>query len=233
MDERLGRDINLRELGCAASEPGDAYLAIPKPESGPGVVVIHEAWGLTDEIRDACDRLARAGFVALAPDLYRGEATREHAAAHRLMHSLEIPRAIDDLGACVEGLLGHDAVTGSRVGCIGFCMGGQLALSAATQIQRIGAVVDCYGVHPDVELDLSGLEASVLGIFAEHDEWVPAETVRDLEASLKSAGKQAHFVTHLGVQHAFMNPARPDVYDAATADEAWSELLTFLRSALA
>ncbi len=225
---RLGGDLEFASNG----ETTRGYLATPASGNGPGVVVIQEWWGLVDHIRDVCDRLAREGFVALAPDLYRGEATTDPDAAGRLMMDLELPRAARDLDAAVQAVLGHEAVRGSRVGVLGFCMGGQLALDAATRNPRIGAVVDCYGIHPNVQLDLSGLEASVMGIFAEHDEFVPMESARKLESDLRAAGKRADFTIFSGAQHAFMNDTRPDVHDAELAARAWSQLLTFLRAEL-
>ena len=97
---------------------------------------------------------------------------------------------------------------------------------------RIRAVVDCYGVHPKVSLDYSGLEAAVLGVFAENDAFVPAETARRLEQDLQAAGVRARVKVYLGVEHAFMNDSRPDVYDAPSADMAWNDLLAFLRAEL-
>jgi carboxymethylenebutenolidase len=197
------------------------------------VIVIQEWWGLVDHIRSVCDRLAREGFVALAPDLYRGETTSDPDTAGRLMMGLEIPRAARDLEAAGRALLGNSAVVGARIGAVGFCMGGQLALFAATRNPRIGAVVDFYGIHPNVTLDLSGLDASVLGIFAERDGFVPPEAARKLEADLRAAGKRARFEIYPGVDHAFFNDTRPDVYDAKAAARAWAECLAFLRAELA
>jgi carboxymethylenebutenolidase len=170
--------------------------------------------------------------VALAPDLYRGERASDPDAAGRLMMGLEIPRAARDLDAAVRAMLGHEAVVGSRVGAVGFCMGGQLALFAATRNPRIGAVVDFYGIHPNVTLDPSGLRAAVLGIFAERDAFVPPEAARKLEAELRGAGVRARFEVYPGVDHAFFNDSRPDVYDARAAARAWSEALAFLRAEL-
>jgi len=132
----------------------------------------------------------------------------------------------------VRALLDEDATEGPKVGCLGFCMGGQLALYAATRNPRIGAVVDFYGIHPRVPLELAGLEAAVLGIFAEHDAMVPPEAARKLESDLHSAGKRATVKVYPGVDHGFMNDTRPDVYDAATAARAWGEALAFLRAEL-
>jgi carboxymethylenebutenolidase len=196
------------------------------------VLVIQEWWGLVDHIRDVCDRFAREGFVALAPDLYRGDAASDPDAAGRLMMGLEIPRAARDLDAAVTALLGQDATLGSRVGAVGFCMGGQLALFAATRNPRIGAVVDFYGIHPKITLDLSRLEAAVLGIFAERDAFVPPEAARKLESDLRGAGARAECVVYPGVDHAFMNDSRPDVYHAETAARAWARALSFLRAEL-
>jgi carboxymethylenebutenolidase len=211
---------------------GRGYLSLPASGRGPGVVVIQEWWGLVDHIRDVCDRLAREGFVAFAPDLYRGEAASEPGDAQRLMMDLDLPRAASDLEGAVATLLSHDAVEGARVGCIGFCMGGQLALFAAAGNRRIGAVVDCYGIHPNVAPDFSKLQAAVFCVFAENDAFVPAASVRKLEAELAAAGVRAHSKTYVGVDHAFLNDSRPDVYDAATAREAWTDILAFLRAEL-
>ncbi len=226
---RAGRDIRFPSDG----ESAGGYLATPASASGPGVLVIQEWWGLVDHIRDVCDRFAREGFVALAPDLYRGERANDPDAAGRLMMGLEVPRAARDLEGAVRALLGHEAVAGARVGAVGFCMGGQLALFAATRNPRIGAVVDFYGIHPNVTLDLSGLDAAVLGFFAERDAFVPPDAARKLEAELRGAGKRAHFEIVPGVDHAFFNDARPDVYDARAAARAWAETLAFLRAELA
>lgn len=226
--ERQGSDIAIAN----GAESLRAYLCVPAGGHGPGVVVVQEWWGLVDSIRDVCDRLAREGFVALAPDLYRGQSATEPDAASRLMLGLEIPRAVSDLAAAVTALQNHAAVDGARVGCIGFCMGGQLALCAAASDARIAAVVDCYGIHPKAAFDASSLRAAVFGIFAENDAFVPAASARALEAELRRAGVRARFHFYVGVQHAFMNDSRPDVYDAASAAEAWNELLAFLRAEL-
>jgi carboxymethylenebutenolidase len=225
---RVGRDIEFPSNGDAAR----AYLALPARGSGPGVLVLQEWWGLVDHIRDVSDRLARAGFVALAPDLYRGETTGDPDAAGRLMMDLEIPRAARDLDAAVTALLSQEATTGGTVGVVGFCMGGQLALFAGTRNRRIGAVVDCYGIHPNVKLELDGLAAPVLGIFAERDSFVPPAAAKQLEEQLRAAGKRADFTVYPGVDHAFLNDTRPDVYDAEAAERAWDRIISFLRGEL-
>jgi carboxymethylenebutenolidase len=194
--------------------------------------VLQEWWGLVPQIRSVCDRLARAGFVALAPDLYRGDSTTDPDEAGRLMMELEIERAGRDLEAATEALRRESATLGARVGCIGFCMGGQLALYAACRRPEIGAVVDCYGVHPNVSLDLESCRAKVLGVFAENDDFISAADVQHLEEALSSAGVEAKLLTYVGVQHAFLNDARPEVFDAETAAEAWRDIETFFEAEL-
>ena len=227
--KRAGREIAFASDGDRVK----GYLAEPLSGRGPGVLVIQEWWGLVDHIRDVCDRFAREGFVALAPDLYRGETASDPDGAGRLMMGLEIPRAARDLDGAVKALLDQPAVDGARLGAVGFCMGGQLALFAATRNRRIGAVVDFYGVHPNVKLDLTGLQASVLGIFAERDSFVTPAVADKLAADLRAAGKSVHCEIYPRVDHAFMNDSRPDVYDAAAAARAWSQALAFLRAELA
>ncbi len=193
------------------------YVAVPAAGRGPGVLVLHEAWGLVDHVRDVCDRLARAGFVTLAPDLYHGQVADDLRQAQRLASELESERVGADLDGAVAGLLNHDGVDGPRVGVVGFGMGGHLALLAATRSARVAAVVDFYGMLPHLPLDFAGLDAAVLAIFAENDEQIGAEAVEDLRRALRAAGKRASFQLQSGVGHAFMNDARPDCHDAAAA----------------
>lgn len=228
MSSRAGREIEFASDG----ERVRGYLALPARGSGPGVLVLQEWWGLVDHIRDVCDRLARAGFVALAPDLYRGETATDPDTAGRLMMDLALPRAARDLDGAVAALLGETATAGGTVGVVGFCMGGQLALLAGTRNRRIGAVVDCYGIHPNVTLEWKDLAAPVLGVFAEQDAFVPPEAVSKLEGELRAAGKRCSFTTFPGVGHAFMNDSRPDVFDAAATERAWGMMVSFLRAEL-
>lgn len=224
----MGREIQIE------SEDGSfaGYVSAPATGRGPGILVLQEWWGLVPQIRSVCDRLARQGFVALAPDLYRGESTTDPDAAGRLMMDLQIERAGRDMGAAVEALKRQPEVTGSQLGCIGFCMGGQLALYASCLRKDLAAVVDCYGVHPRVDVALDECKAKILGVFAENDEFIPAAAVEALEDSLKLVGVEHELVTYAGVSHAFMNDARPDVYDAAMAAKAWHDIETFFEAEL-
>ena len=132
----------------------------------------------------------------------------------------------------MAALLNHHAVEGGRVGTVGFCMGGHLALLAGCRNARVGAVVDFYGALPGVDLELDGLEAPVLAIFAGQDESISAEQVAELRQRLEAAGKKVSFRIRPGVGHAFMNDSRPDRHDATAAAEAWDRMLAFLRAEL-
>jgi carboxymethylenebutenolidase len=228
-DDDVGKMIQLTSNGDRVA----GYLAEPASGHGPAVVVLQEWWGLVDHIKDVADRFAAEGFVALAPDLYRGQSAASPDAAGRLMMALDIDRAVRDVRAAVDYLLILPAVTSSRVGVIGFCMGGQLALATACADARIGACADFYGVHPSVKLELGDLEAPVLGVFAENDTFVTPEVARKLAGDLRSARKQVDLWIVPGVTHAFFNDTRPDVYDVGAAAEAWSRTLTFFRASLA
>jgi len=206
------------------------YLAEAAGGRGPGVIVIQEWWGLVDHIKQVADRFAAEGFTALAPDVYHGESTASPDDAGRLMMALDIQRAARDLAGAVKYLLAQPSVSSPRVAAIGFCMGGQLALAAACQNAEIGAVADFYGIHPNVSLELGALAAPVLGIFAERDGFVTPDAARKLEKDLVAAGKQAEFHIFPGVDHAFFNDSRPDVYDARAAEQAWARTLAFFRA---
>ncbi|MBW2280659.1 MAG: dienelactone hydrolase family protein [Deltaproteobacteria bacterium] len=214
-----------------STTPG--YLSKPASGSGPAVIVIQEWWGLVDHIKQVADRFAAEGFVALAPDMYHGESTDSPDDAGRLMMALDIDRAATDLSGAVGYLCGLDEVTAAKVGTVGFCMGGQLALATACRSEQVGACADFYGVHPNVTLDFSALRAPVLGVFAENDEFVSPEVARKLEHDLKSAGAQTDFHIYPGVDHAFFNDSRPDVYNESAANDAWQRTVEFFRAHLA
>ena len=208
------------------------YLATPEQGSGPGVIVIQEWWGLADHIKDVCDRFAREGFVALAPDLYHGKLTKSPDEAGKLMMALRIDEAERDLSAAVDYLETQDSTTSAKLGVVGFCMGGQLALYTATKNSRIGACVVFYGIHPKVKPDLPNLRAPVLGLFGENDHSVPPAAVHDLERQLKDLGKQVEMKIYQDADHAFFNDTRPEVYDAEAAADAWQRTIAFLRQHL-
>lgn len=208
------------------------YLSEPKNGSGPGVVVIQEWWGLVDHIKDVCDRFADEGFVALAPDLYHGKATKSPDEAGKLMMAMRIDEAEKDLGAAVQYLLTSDSTTSKKIGVVGFCMGGALALYTATKNSNIGASVVFYGGHPKVKPDLPNLHAPVLGLYGEKDGSVTPAVVHDLERQVKDLGKQIEVKIYPGAKHAFFNDTRPEVYDADASADAWQRTIKFFREHL-
>lgn len=206
------------------------YLAIPAAGSGPGVVVIQEWWGLVDHIKEVADRFAAEGFVALAPDLYHGAATEEPDEAGKLMMALQVDQVAKDLRGATAYLLQQPQTSSQAVGVVGFCMGGQLALYAATvSPDQVGAVADFYGIHPSVTPDLSKLTAPVLGAFAEKDEYAPPAAAHALDDQIRAHGVATDFKVYPGTDHAFFNDGRPEVYDADAAQDAWQRTLAWFR----
>ena len=218
-----GRMVEFSSNGGTAT----GYLAIPPKGSGPGVIVIQEWWGLVDHIKDVCDRFAAEGYVALAPDLYHGTAAKSPDEAGKLMMAMRIDQAEKDIRGAINFLLDQEATTGSKVGTIGFCMGGALALYAATKNSQVGACVVFYGGHPNVKPDLTSLRAPVLGIYGEQDRSVTPEIARDLERKLKQLGKSVEIHIYPGADHAFFNDQRPQVYDEKAAQDSWRRVIEF------
>lgn len=208
------------------------YLSTPAAGKGPAVIVIQEWWGLVDHIKQVADRFAEAGFVALAPDLYHGVQTRQPDEAGRLMMALDIEGAASDLSGAVDFLLGHPAVSSRKVGTVGFCLGGQLSLMAACVDARVGACVDYYGVHPQIQPDFSQLASPVLGFFGGLDGFVTPAAAASLEQQIRQAGKSVEFHVYPDADHAFFNDSRPDVYHRAHAEESWQRMLAFFRANL-
>jgi len=208
------------------------YLASPKQGSGPGVIVIQEWWGLVDHIKDVCDRFAKEGYVALAPDMYHGHTTKSPDDAGKLMMALRIDQAEKDLRGAIQYLVNHSATTSDKVGTVGFCMGGALSLYAASKNEQVGACVVFYGIHPNVKPDLANLKAPVLGIYAENDKSTPPAAVRDLEQKLKALGKSVEMHIYPDVDHAFFNDTRPGVYDRRAAEDAWRRTIEFFANNL-
>ncbi len=210
------------------------YLATPAGGTGPGVIVIQEWWGLDDHIADICDRLAAEGFVALAPDLYGGRVAHDSDEAGKFMTELPVDQAARDLGGAVDFLLDHEAVTSSKVGTVGFCMGGGFVLMlAAQQGDKIGAAVPFYGVGPAVPNTYTGVSAPVQGHYAEDDGFYPVAQARAQEEQIRrESSAPVEFFYYPG-GHAFHNDKdKMGTYNAESAKLAWSRAVDFLRSNL-
>jgi carboxymethylenebutenolidase len=211
------------------------YLALPPSGSGPGVIVIQEWWGLTDHIAGITDRLAAEGFVALAPDLYGGATTHDADEALRLMGELPEDQAARDLAGAVDFLLQHEAVTSSKVGAVGFCMGGGFVLLLANQQgDKVGAAVPFYGVGPAAQqADFSGLTAAVQGHYGEKDGMYPVDQIRAQEKKIRDeSGADVEFF-YYDAGHAFHNPENAfGTYSKDDANLAWSRTVAFLKDKL-
>jgi len=209
------------------------YLSRSGSGAGPGIIVIQEYWGLVPHIMDICDRFAGEGFTALAPDLYHGDTTTDPDEAATLMQALHIGETEVTLRSAVDALLA-DGTTfpKDKVGVVGFCMGGQLAMFAAAENPAIQATVNFYGIHPKVQPGYRHLKGPVLGFFAEHDNYATPEAVKALDVELTVLNKLHEFTTYPGTHHAFFNDTRPEVYNESAAKDAWGKTLAFFRENL-
>lgn len=214
------------------------YLVTPPSGSGPGVLVIQEWWGLDSGIKEAANRLAAAGFVALAPDLYHGELaehTEMDKAAH-LMQTLPADRAGHDMSGAVDYLAHHPSVTSHGIGVVGFCMGGLLSfLIAANRPDHVRALVPFYGFpQEESEPDWTRLTAIVRGHMAERDDFFTPEAARALETRLRALGKDVTLTVHPGTGHAFMAPHNAlGTFNQQAAARIWPQVVSFLQDTLA
>jgi len=229
----MAETVEFKSNGHNAS----GYLATPASGSGPGVLVIQEWWGLDASLKTMADRLAAAGFVALAPDLYHGElaAHDEMDKAAHLMNSMPADRAGRDMSGAVDYLASHPAVTGKGIGVVGFCMGGMLSfLIAANRGDKVKALVPFYGFpQGEAEPDWSTLTASVSGHMAEHDDFFPPAAAQALEKKLRAMGKDVTLKVHPGTGHAFMGPHNAlGTLNETLAAQIWPEVISFLKSRL-
>ncbi|MEM7409151.1 MAG: dienelactone hydrolase family protein [Myxococcota bacterium] len=230
------------------SEVDLGFLAVPDSGDGPGVVMIHDVWGLADHTRDLAARLASEGFVVLAIDLYRRESSVEIANPGAWMRALSDPQVLGDLR---EGARYLATRTAGRVGVVGFCMGGSYALMAACSDLGFAAAVPFYGLlshdhgllhdpdgldpakKPEAPLAMAPrLGCPLLAYFGAEDEFVPVDDVRALEAALP-AEPASEIIVVPDAGHAFMNDTRPDAHRPEAATAAWSRTVGFLRQHLA
>jgi len=222
----MGEIVSFKSNGSM----GSGYLA---DGGGPGVIVIQEWWGLVPHIKDVADRFAAEGFTALAPDLYRGEAASEPDEAGKLMMGLKLDRAGKDLSGAIDFL--QERTGRTKVGVVGYCMGGGLTLTLACQRpDAVAAAAPFYGVIPwaEAQPDWDAITAVVEGHYAEKDAFASPEAAHALETDLKGRGKNATFHIYPGTDHAFFNDDRPDVFNAAAAATAWSRVLALFRANL-
>jgi carboxymethylenebutenolidase len=212
----------------------EGYLALSTHGSGPAVVVIQEWWGLVPHIMSLADRFAAAGFTALAPDLYHGLKTSEPDEAGKLLMGLAMDQAAKDIAGAAAYLTGRPEVTG-KVGTVGFCAGGSLALWSATLSDEIVAAVGFYPPMPWERMnpkwaDYAGKAALIH--CSEGDGTSAAPGIQAAVKAIEDAGGEVSAHDYPGTHHAFFNDDRPEVYDAGAAASAWARTLEFFRSHL-
>ncbi|MFY1687795.1 dienelactone hydrolase family protein [Plantactinospora sp. WMMB782] len=228
----MGEMVSYRSNGGTS----EGYLALPAGgASGPAVIVIQEWWGLVPHITSVADRFAGAGFVALAPDLYHGASTTEPDQAGKLLMGLAMDQAARDIAGAADYLVRRDEVDGDRVGCVGFCAGGSLALWSATLSDRIVATAGFYPVLPWERMrpEWSNYAGKTAVIHcSEEDGTSAADGVKAARRAIEAAGGDCTTHDYPGTRHAFFNDDRPEVFDQPAAASAWARTLELFRSRL-
>jgi len=198
----------------------------------PGLIVVHEWWGLNDGVRAMADRLAAEGYIVLAVDLFGGKTAEFPPQARELMlAALQKPElASDNIRQAYEFI--RDTGGAPKIGSLGWCFGGAWALNAALQFpDDLDAAVIYYGQVSDDEEQLASLNVPILGLFGENDRGIPVETVKSFEQTLASLGKEHEIEIFPGAGHAFANPSGNN-YNPEVAQQAWERTVAFLRNHL-
>ncbi len=222
----MGEKISFKSNGSTC----DGYIS---GSGGAGIIVIQEWWGLVPHICDVVDRFGAAGYTALAPDLYHGESSQEPDGAGKLMMGLNLGQAAKDLSGAIDAL--QQRTGRSKVGVVGFCMGGGLTLALACQRpDAVAAAAPFYGVIPwaSAQPNWSALNAVVEGHYASNDGFASPEQARAIESDLRSRGKVATLHIYEGTEHAFFNNSRPEVFNADAAQTAWDRTLALFAANL-
>jgi len=212
------------------SSPGDAmaYLSLPEGKGKhPAVIVIQEWWGMNDWVMQQADKLAKQGYVALAVDLYRGKATADPAVAHELMRGMPEDRALADLKAGFNYLAARPDVDASRIGSIGWCMGGGYSLSLAIAEPRLAAAVINYGRLVTDPATIAKIKAPLLGNFGGDDRGITPADVNAFSKALQAAGRSGDMKVYEGAGHGFMNANNTAGYNETATRDAQSRIDTF------
>jgi carboxymethylenebutenolidase len=210
----------------------EGFLAVPeKPGRYPGVIVIHEWWGLNDWVKEQTQKIAEQGYIVLAVDLYRGKTATDPNEAHELMRGLPQDRAVRDMQAAFDYLAARKDVTG-RIGSVGWCMGGGYSLQLAIHQPRLAACVVNYGALPTDPNDIQQIGAPVLGNFGGQDHGITPADVKAFQKSLTALGRYVDIKIYDDAGHAFENPNNQTGYKPADAADAWARTIAFLKKAL-
>jgi len=217
------------KIAISSTDELPGYLSPNCKDSTSGVVVVQEWWGMNESIRKTVDYVASQGFKAMIPDLYRGKVGKDRESAGHLAHGLDFAKAVIDINASINYLKSNGC---KKVAVIGFCMGGALAVSSST-LKDIDAAVAFYGVPDLSKMDIPSIKIPIQGHFGLTDAakgFSDPETAKNLEKTLKDAGKQIE-VTMYEAGHAFCNKDSP-AYDEKAATAAWKNTFEFLKKQL-
>jgi carboxymethylenebutenolidase len=212
----------------AAGAPSTAFVALPENGNGKAVLVIQEWWGLNDHIKDIAARYAAEGFIAIAPDLYRGKVAKDPSEAGVMMQGLAIDDGIDMIRKAIDASRTRFGV--SHFGITGFCMGGTYALRAACEVEGISAAAAFYGDVPEEEV-LKGLSVPTIFVSGTRDKWINREKVAELEDAAERFELPITSVKY-EADHAFFNNTRPEVYDEVAARDSWALVTGFFKDKL-
>ncbi len=213
----------------SGTETVSGYLVAPgTPGRHPGLVVIHEWWGQTDWVRSQADKFSAQGYVALAIDLYRGKVTADPKQAAALSQSLPQDRAVGDLQAAYDYLAGRPDVDKSKIGSVGWCMGGGYSLQLAEQEPGLVACIVNYGEMPTDPASIKAIHAKLLGNFGNDDVVIKPEAVRQFQTAVQADGKSIDVKIYDGAPHAFENPGNKTGYRPEAAADAWTRMVNFL-----
>lgn len=210
---------------------GRAYRAIPKEGRGPGVIVLQEQWGLVGHITSIVDRLSDHGYVAIAPDIYHGATASTPDSARRLAENLSPDTAAEDISASVRHLGDLDECTG-RIGAVGFCLGGSLALWSAALRSEVQAAVGFYPLVPWDQLNPQWANFSDKAAVIHQSGENAAQRAASAKAAIEAAGGQCSIYDYPGTKHAFFNDDRTEAYDEKASASAWARTLECFRSTL-
>lgn len=206
-----------------------AYLSLPAGEGPfPAILLVHEWWGLNGNIEHWADRLASAGWAALAVDLYGGVVATDRDTAMAAMKAVDERKAAATVEAGLDFLAGDPRVRATRRAVIGWCFGGGWSLQAALAHPELDGAIVYYGQLETDPAKLRAIKARVLGVFGKRDKGIPPEQVSAFEAALQQAGVRAEIHVY-DAAHGFANPSNPK-YDQVNAADAWKHVLAFLES---
>jgi carboxymethylenebutenolidase len=204
-----------------------AYLSIPPgPGPHPGIVVIHEWWGLNDNIRHWADRLASAGWAAIAVDLYSGTVATTPDQAMAAMKQVDEAKAEQTISAAIDFLKTDPRIQAPKRAVIGWCFGGGWSLQTALAHPELDGAIMYYGMLVQDPAKLAQIHGTLVGIFGDKDKGIPPADVDKFEAALNQAGVKADIYRY-DADHAFANPSNPH-YDQLSASNAWNHVLAFL-----